>query len=551
MTREGLTYDRKALALVTGKTADWDDLARHAVAFAAARGGIIEVGIADGDEEPPAGQHIDPTLCDRVVKRVGELTINVTVSAEIATCANGGEVLRLHIPRATATPSRHDGRFFLRIGDASTPITGDSVQRLVAERSGTPWEMQPSAATRHRRDPAAWARLVTRLRSSDRVKAAVKEQSDEELLDHYHLAVGDQLTNLGVLCVGTPHDRACLGSAPVVQAITYDERGEKIDKQVWDDHSVSLIDLVDAVWDAVPAFRESYELRHGILAQRVPAFDRAVIREVLVNALVHRPYTQRGDIFLNLHPDRLVVVNPGPFPPGVTPANILHASVRRNDALARLFHDLHLMEREGTGFDLMYATLLAGGRGVPIPVEGHDRVEVTIPRRVVKPAMVALMTRAAEQLDLSQRETITLGLLALHDGLTATALAQHLELRETADLGTWLGRLLALGVVVTSGRTKGTRYFVPPEILQRLDFTAPTTLTRIEPHRLDALVIEDVGRYPDSSIAKIHARIGSEIPRVRLKRCLAGLVAAGQLALHGAGRTWHYRLTRPSAAPRP
>jgi len=56
----------------------------------------------------------------------------------------------------------------------------------------------------------------------------------------------------------------------------------------------------------------------------VPAFDEVVVRELLVNALVHRPYAQRGDVFLNLHPDRLEVVNPGPLPLGVTPQNVLH-----------------------------------------------------------------------------------------------------------------------------------------------------------------------------------------------------------------------------------
>ena len=59
-----------------------------------------------------------------------------------------------------------------------------------------------------------------------------------------------------------------------------------------------------------------------------------VVRELLVNALVHRPYTQQGDIYLNLHPDRLEMVNPGRLPLGVTPRNILHASRRRNDRLA-------------------------------------------------------------------------------------------------------------------------------------------------------------------------------------------------------------------------
>ena len=69
----------------------------------------------------------------------------------------------------------------------------------------------------------------------------------------------------------------------------------------------------------------------------VPAFDETVIRELLVNAMVHRPYTQRGDIFLNLHPDRLEVVNPGRLPVGVTPRNILHAAVAAMRGLAAVF----------------------------------------------------------------------------------------------------------------------------------------------------------------------------------------------------------------------
>ena len=547
MTREGLTYDRKALATITGKTADWKELAKDVVAFASARGGTIDIGIADTAEEPPAEQRLDPAVMERAVKRLGELTVNVSTHAEIVTRPNGGEVLRLTIARSVATPSRSDGKFFLRIGDASVTITGESVHRLMAERSAVPWEAQASEALSADLDPSALTSLMTRLRASDRVKAVVKEKTDHELMGHYRLVVGDRLTNLGVLCLGTPLDRSRLGTAPIIQAIAYDDRAEKIGKWVWDDHLMSPIDMVDAVWETVPTFKETYELRHGLLAQQVPAFDRAVIREVLVNALVHRPYTQHGDIFLNLHPDRLVVVNPGLFPPGVTPANILHTTVRRNNEMARLFHDLYLMEREGTGYAMMYATLLASGRSLPIPIEGPDRVEVTIPRRMLKPAMVELMTKANDQLQLSQRETIALGLLALHDGRTATELIQDLELTTADGLAPWLGRLAKLGVVQTSGRTKGVRYFIAPDVMKRLDFTGRTTLTRIEPHRLDALVIEDLMRYPTSAISEIHNRIGGEIPRARLKRCLAQLVTSGRLTVQGSGRWSRYSLSGETA----
>lgn len=95
----------------------------------------------------------------------------------------------------------------------------------------------------------------------------------------------------------------------------------------------------------LPDFRESYELPQSMFRDR-PAFEEVVVRELLVNALVHRPSTQRGDILLNPHPDRLEVVNPGRPPLCVTPRNILHASRRLNDGLARVFHDLRLMEPE-------------------------------------------------------------------------------------------------------------------------------------------------------------------------------------------------------------
>ncbi len=543
-TQEGITYDRKALAVITGKTADWTELAKDVVAFASARGGTIDIGIDDDATEPPAAQRIDPSLVERTQRRIGEETVNVTLQVAIHRFDSGGEVLRIVIDRSNALPSRADGKFFLRVDDASRPIYGEDAYRLMAERSGTPWELLVSAVSREQVDQAVWTRLAGQLRASDRVKASVKAKSASELLDHYALAAGPHLTHLGILCVGTAGDRARLGTAPVIQAILYDDRGAKIGKWSWDDHALSPVDLPAAIWSTVPVFRETYEIPHGTTRQQIPAFDEMVIREVLVNALVHRPYTQRGDIYLNLHPDRLVCVNPGLLPLGVTPANILHTTVRRNEHLARLFHDLGLMEREGSGFDAMYAALLSRGRETPVLREGPDRVEVTIPRRIIKPAMIEVMERAVIAFRLTQRETIAFGLLALHDGLTVTELARHLELTQTSDLAEWLQRMIGMGIVETTGRTRAYRYFITPRVLQGLELSPATTLSRIEPHRLAALIIEDLRRYPDSAIGLIASRIGSEITRARLKRALALLVAGGQVTTQGAGRWTTYRLAR-------
>jgi ATP-dependent DNA helicase RecG len=452
----------------------------------------------------------------------------------VVTGANGGQYIELHIPRASAVASSTDGRYFLRVADQSKPITGDDVLRLASERAALPWETRTNLhVPRTAIDPVKLDKLLRVLRASDRVKSSVKEKSVDELLEHYQLALGPDLTNVGILCIGRQQARAQLISAPVIQFIKYDERGEKVNKLVWDDHTLSPMELVEAVWQEVPDFRERYELPDGLYRQHVPAFDEVVVRELLVNALVHRPYTQRGDIFLNLHPDRLEVVNPGPLPLGVTPRNVLHTTVRRNEHLARLFHDMKLMEREGSGFDRIYEVLLSQGRPAPELKETHDRVEVVIGRRILKPEVIDFIAKADQTYQLTQRERIALGLLAQHDAMTARELATALELPSVDSLKPWLARLLDLGVVKSAGRTQATRYFIDPKLVSSLDFATATTLKRIEPHRLAALIVEDVGRYPKSKMGEIHNRIGVEIPRSRIRRAVQALVDAGKLHSEG------------------
>jgi ATP-dependent DNA helicase RecG len=543
MSLEGQHLDRKSLRAVTGKTADWAELAKDGVAFANALGGRLLIGIEDGEPDPPAAQRIPADLPDTVRRRIAELTVNVSVRPTVQVAANGGEFIELAIDRAVSVASTSDGRFFLRIGDASKPVLGDEVMRLAGERSALPWEtLTTLAVPRHQADPAKLAALLVGLRASDRVKASVKEKTDDELLDHYLLAQGDGLTHLGVLCVGRQADRARLGTAPVIQFIKRDAQEQKVNKLSWDDHTLSPMELVDAVWRDVPDFREFYEVADGLFRTQVSAFDERVIRELMINALVHRPYTQRGDLYINLRADRLEIVNPGLLPMGVTPGNVLHASVRRNEHLARLCHDLKLMEREGSGFDAIYDVLLSQGRPAPVVEEGPDWVRVTLARMAPNRQVLAFIAKAGEAHPLTQRERITLGLLAQHEALTARELEEQLELSSAEQLRPWLGRLGDWGFVGQAGRTQATRYFVKPELLRSLAFPAVTTLKRIEEHRLRALVLEDLGRYPTSAIGDIHKRIGLEIPRRRLQGMLTKLLADGQVSVQGERRWARYAL---------
>lgn len=545
MSDETHHFDRKSLRLIAGRTADFAALAADCVCFANAAGGRLLIGIEDGQRLPPPSQQIDPALLDALRKRIGELTVNVQVAPEIVTAENGGQFIELSVARSMGVASTSDGRYFLRVGDTCQPVRGDEVLQLLNDRPAVPWEtMSVLAVPVADADPGKVRALLGSLRGSDRVKDSVREKSDSELLAHYGLSDGSVLTNLGVLLVGNARDRARLGTAPLVQAIKCDEAGQKINKWQWDDYTLSPVELIDAVWQAVPDFHESYELPDGLYRQKLPAYDKRVVRELLVNALVHRPYTQRGDVFLNLHPDRMVIANPGRLPLGVTPRTILHASRRRNERLATLFHDLGLMEKEGSGFDLMYDVQLSQGRPVPVPSEGVDSVSVTLGRRIQRPEVVRLMKEADERFQLRQRERITLGLVAASDGMTARELTAQLELASTDALrgGGWLGRLLDLGLVDTTGKTIALRYFVPPALLKGVGLDAATTLKRIEPHRLRALIAEDLARYPGSSSAEVNRRAAPELTVRTIRRALEELIDQGKVRFEGNKRWRRYWL---------
>jgi len=220
MTIEGQLLDKKSLRAVSGKTADWSELAKDCIAFANATGGRLLIGIEDEDEVPPSGQVVPASIADTIRKKIGEKTVGVVVLPQILTAENGGQYLELTVVRSIGVASTTDGKYYLRIIDQSKPVTGDDVLRLANERSTLPWETQTTLAIlRESADPEKLDKLIADLRTSDRVKSSVKEKTQDELLDHYQLAEGSNLTNLGVLCVGRQRDRAKLSTAPVVQFI--------------------------------------------------------------------------------------------------------------------------------------------------------------------------------------------------------------------------------------------------------------------------------------------------------------------------------------------
>lgn len=166
------------------------------------------------------------------------------------------------------------------------------------------------------------------------------------------------------------------------------------------------------------------------------------------------------------------------------------------------------MADPGIGIDLLFERLLATERRVLVIIEGIGSVHVTIPRRVVQSGVNRLLGEADKRFQLTQRELIMFALVAQTESISTADLAKALELPDGSGLRFWLGRLPSWGLVEQSGRTNATRYFVTPALLREAGLDGLTTLTRVQPHRLRALILEDLERFPASPKGDIWRRVG-------------------------------------------
>ncbi|MCG2711978.1 MAG: winged helix-turn-helix transcriptional regulator [Candidatus Omnitrophica bacterium] len=71
-------------------------------------------------------------------------------------------------------------------------------------------------------------------------------------------------------------------------------------------------------------------------------------------------------IYVEIYDDRVVIVNPGGLPQGITKANFGKESIRRNLTIADLFHRMGKVERIGSGIQKMRDLMKEAGLKEPV-----------------------------------------------------------------------------------------------------------------------------------------------------------------------------------------
>jgi ATP-dependent DNA helicase RecG len=545
---ESVKIDYKSLKKVldtTGKlkSEGLRDLAVTSVAFANALGGKIVIGIEDADKLPPKNQNIGVKIANIVITRLKSLCFNVGFQlGEIETHSNESQFFSILVyPTLKSVATTSDGKIYIRIGDQCQPARSEDIVRLASEKDAFQWELQPRNISYTEIPEINIQWFADEIRKSDRVKLNIKDLSDIEIIEHYNLTDKGKLTNLGILWLGTASQRSRLVYPLTVQYIVYDELEKKVRKEDWQDYSKNPKELL------LEIEKESIELTYfdefplGLFRNKIRHYDARLIRELLINAIAHKSYTISGDIFIKVYQDRLEITNPGGLPLGITKDNILHTTYRRNPHLIRILHDLKLMEGEGTGYNLIYEITSRDAKAFPIPISDYNATSVTQYSKIIDEEAVLLLDFIAKNYQLSQKEFIALGIVTRHKKILATQLTKELQLTDEDRLRSYISKLVDQAILITRGIKKGTEYLINPKLLVNSKINIKPSLKVIEPHRLKALIEEDLKLYPNSKSSEIQKRI-SDLPIEDIRKCLLNLEKEGVVLTSGFKKGKNYFL---------
>ena len=123
----------------------------------------------------------------------------------------------------------------------------------------------------------------------------------------------------------------------------------------------------------------------GIYRQDVYEIPPDIIRELIINAMVHRSYLDHGTIQVAVYDNRLEITSPGKLPMGQTMERMKEGySKIRNEALAHTFAYMNLIEHWGSGILRIIDKVKAAGLREPEFIGGEVDLRINIYRGQVE-----------------------------------------------------------------------------------------------------------------------------------------------------------------------
>lgn len=349
----------------------WSESAKKTVAaFANTDGGTLYIGV--GDDGSVVGLE-DPDAC--IVQAAQSVTDGIIpdvahiVDMRIAEYEQRSVVI-VDVQRGTSRPyylaekGIRPAGVYVRMGAASVPSSDAAILRMIRESSDDSFEGARSV------DQQLTFEQAREAFAESNVEFGEREQRTLGLLDESGL-----YTNLAWLL-----SDQCTAS---IKAAVFQGNTKEVFKTRYE-FSGSLFRQFRQVAEFIDRYNNTRS-RIGEQWKRVDYRDYApeVLRETLLNLIVHRDYTFSGPGLISIFDHRIEMLNLGGLPKGLTERDMmLGISQQRNPRLAQVLYRLKWVEAYGTGIPRIVENYADCDRKPEFQIS-DNAFKVVLPSRII------------------------------------------------------------------------------------------------------------------------------------------------------------------------
>tara|TARA_B100000809_G_scaffold159282_1_gene156655 strand:- start:214 stop:1542 length:1329 start_codon:yes stop_codon:yes gene_type:complete len=368
-----------------------DEYLKWICGFANAKGGKIYIGKADNGNVVGVAkfEKLMEDIPNKITNHLG-IVANVNLLEE-----SGNHYIEIEIPSYDVPISYH-GKYHFRSGSTKQELTGNALNEFLLRKTGKTWDdvIEPNA-TLEDIDEKAIAAFKRGAIKSNRLPQVEDENDVLQIFKNLRLTNGDKLKRSAVLLFGKDPRNFYINAFVKIGRFGKTD-DELLSQEVIEGNAFELANQTLEILDKKYFTKSiSYD---GLQRIETTEYPYEAIREVLLNAIVHRQYLG-APIQISIYDDKLMIWNYGTLPEDLTLEDLKkkHTSHPRNPFLADVFFKGGLIESWGRGTLKIISECKAAGLPQPETKVMSGGIAVTIFKDIYN-------EKHLQQYDLNERQ---------------------------------------------------------------------------------------------------------------------------------------------------
>ena len=453
---------------------------KSVVAFANGMGGKIIFGIADKSREVVGVDNTDIfKTMDAIANAISDSCEPAIIPDITLQTINGKTVIVVEIEEGRQRPYfikalGRDGGVYVRVAGTTRVADDYMIKELLFEGSNRCFDQEIFS------DEEVNEADILRLCEAMKVEAIKNAHSKEQ-----KAAIKDvtrqQLLSWGVLIRKNdklyPTNAFAILNGDMIWSVTQcgvfkgDTKAIFVDRR---EYSGALWEQIEQAYKYVLRNIHMGATFAGLYRQDVYEIPPDAIRELIINAAVHRSYLDHGSIQIAIYDNRLEVTSPGKLPMGQSIERMQEGYSRiRNEALAYAFAYMNLIEHWGSGFPRIIKKLSDAGLAAPELIGGDVDLRINVYRKremaneKAENGIQDTGLRSHDPKDTGLRshdpkedlEIAIVYMIRNNAEVTYKWLAENLEV-SSATIKRAVGKLQREGKIIRTGSTRKSKWYV-------------------------------------------------------------------------------------------